>query len=177
MRQVDDTISISERVSVISSLLGCDETTVQNTCSRLEEIIGSNIASVEIFPDEHRRILTVTDTEEISYYAVIEKGYFISAVYKGEEAQVGGRHSRIPRFRGRRRHQDGRLRGRWTDSAVQYKNAGKLPYSVPVHQRKGAVRDHAGDERKTPFRSRCFGRTGCVPVYTDDRGDDGGKRR
>ena len=76
MKQVDDTISISERVPAILSLLGCDETTAQSTFSYLEEIIGSEIASVEIFPNEHRRILTVTDTKEISYYAVIEKRIF-----------------------------------------------------------------------------------------------------
>ena len=71
--------------SVLAEELGCGEITAQNIRHQLEDVTGKRFLEWEfnVFMDDSIRFLKSKAEDGAEYYAELEKGYFISAVYEG----------------------------------------------------------------------------------------------
>lgn len=82
---MNDFISGNNITAELGNLLGCDERTAQSVRKNISRAIKNEISTVTAKTDSIGIKLTVTDENGDVYVVFIDRGYFVSEIFKGSE--------------------------------------------------------------------------------------------
>ena len=69
-----------EMVSQLAELLGCPERTAQGFCNTISKSLNEEVTGFKMIDDPYSRVVEITGASGCKYYAVIEKGWFLSRI-------------------------------------------------------------------------------------------------
>jgi len=79
----DDTMKWSKITLMIKDILGCNERTAQSLEQLFTQAGIQDIKTIEKEDDDIYRILKITTSESVNYYAYLSKGFFLEEIRKG----------------------------------------------------------------------------------------------